>query len=562
MRLVECVPNFSEGRNQKTIDAIAEAISSTEGVELLDVDPGKATNRTVMTFVGEPEAVLQAAFQAISRAASLIDMRLHQGEHPRMGATDVCPFIPVSGVSMQECVELAKRLGQMVAEQLSIPVYLYAEAAQVPERRSLADIRKGEYEALPEKMKDDAFKPDFGPCKFNSVSGATVIGARQFLIAYNINLNTRSQKLANEIALNIREAGRAKRDDQGKIVRDTQGQAVNTPGLLKACRAVGWYIDEYKRAQVSINLTDYKVTSVHTAFDESLRQAESLGLRVTGSEVVGLIPLEPMLDAGRHYLARQGRCTGVSDAELIECAVQSLGLSDLGPFDAQKKIIEYRVGHKSNLLKDMTLAEFADELSSESPAPGGGSVAALCGVLAAALSSMVANLTYGKTSFAGGKTSFEPLDELMNDLALKAQKLKMQFLQLVDEDTQAFNAILAARRLPKDTPENQERRLSALLLANKKATLTPLEVLSKTLEVIALAEMLVEKGNPNSLSDTGVAALAARAAAEGAYYNVLINLKDLEDHSFAEEIRCRADSLIEQARQLTGGIHAQVLTRL
>lgn len=555
MRLVECVPNFSEGRNSKVIDAIADAIKGVEGVELLDIDPGRGTNRTVMTFVGEPQAALEAAFQAISRAAALIDMRQHQGAHPRMGATDVCPFIPVSGVTMQECVELAKQLGKRVGDELGIPVYLYAEAAQVPARASLADIRKGEYEALPEKMKTPDFKPDFGPCKFNSVSGATVIGARPFLIAYNVNLNTRSQKLANEIALNIREAGRSKRDGNGKILRDAEGNPVSEPGTLKACRAVGWYIDEFNRAQVSINLIDFKTTSVHQAFDEVCRQADKLGLRVTGSEIVGLIPLVPMLQAGRHYLSKQGRCTGVSDAELVQIAVQSLGLSDLSPFDPRQKIIEYRVEKEDKLLRNMTVSAFLDELSGESAAPGGGSVAALSGSLSASLSSMVANLTYGKKGF-------EILSELMDDIATRAQQLKSEFLRLVDEDTQAFNKILEARRLPKDSDANKQLRETAILEANKHATAVPLNVLRKSLTAMELAQLIVEKGNPNSLSDGGVAGLTAAAAAEGAYYNVLINLGGIEDANFKKVVLADADGLVDEARKRADAMRKQVLFRL
>ena len=343
MQLVECVPNFSEGRNEKVIDAIADAIRAVSGVSLLDVDPGYSTNRTVVTFVGQPEQVVEAAYQAISKASQLIDMRKHQGEHPRMGATDVCPFVPVSGITMEQCVELANTLGERVGRDLGIPIYLYGEAAKKAERRSLADIRQGEYEALNEKMKDSGFKPDFGPSAFNAASGATVIGARQFLIAYNVNLNTRSKKLANEIAFNIREAGRAKRNAKGEIEKDASGNTIKVPGTLKEVRAVGWYVDEYQRAQVSINLTNFEVTSLHQAFDEVVRQAELLGLRVTGSEIVGLVPLAPMLEAGMHYLRKQGRSTGVSEAEIVECAVQSLGLAELSPFVAKEKIIEYRV---------------------------------------------------------------------------------------------------------------------------------------------------------------------------------------------------------------------------
>jgi glutamate formiminotransferase/formiminotetrahydrofolate cyclodeaminase len=555
MRLVECVPNFSEGRNQKVLDAIAESIRSVEGVELLDVDPGKATNRTVMTFVGEPEAAVEAAFKAIAKAAELIDMRVHQGAHPRMGATDVCPFVPVSAMSMQDCAELAKRLGARVGAELGIPVYLYAEAAQSPERRNLAEVRKGEYEGLSERMKEDGFKPDFGPGQFNAASGATVIGARPFLIAYNVNLNTKSQKLANEVALSIREGGRAKRDQQGKIVKDASGATVMVPGALKACKAVGWYIDEYQRAQVSINLVDYKITAIHDAFDQCCLEAERLGMRVTGSELVGLTPLEPMLEAGRHYLAKQGRSTGVPDAELIQIAVQSLGLGELSPFSAERKIIEFRVAKESKRLKNLTVSDFVDELSTDSPAPGGGSVAALSAGLSAGLSAMVANLTHAKKEFESSKT-------FMDQTAVRAQRLKSQCLEAVDADTDAFNQIIAARRLPKDTEKNQADRLAAILAANKQATLVPLSVMASSLEAVELAELMVERGNPNSVSDAGVAGLMARASADGAYYNVLINLQGLEDEIFCAQSLSEAQELHEKVRLRADALHEKVIAKL
>jgi glutamate formiminotransferase/formiminotetrahydrofolate cyclodeaminase len=554
MQLIECVPNFSEGRNRKTIDAIADAIQSIEGVTLLDVDPGKSTNRTVMTFVGAPGAAVAAAFQAIARAAAMIDMRAHHGAHPRMGATDVCPLVPVAGLTMQDCAELARHLGKRVGDELGIPVYLYAAAASAPERRSLADIRAGEYEGLAERM-NGGFLPDFGPPQFNAKSGATVIGARPFLIAYNVNLNSRSQKLAHEIALAIREAGRARRDPSGAVVKDAAGKTIKESGLLKACQAVGWYIDEYRRAQVSINLLDYRVTSIHQAFDECVRQAEQRGLRVTGSEIVGLTPLEPVLMAGRHYLARQGRCTGVPEAELVECAVQSLGLSELSRFDPQAKIIEYRVADKSQRLQNMTVAQFADELSSESPAPGGGSVAALCGALSAALSSMVANLTHGKKGFEASRAA-------MDEVAGRAQGLKAEFLRLMDADTEAFNKVMEALRLPKGTPAEQAVRAQALQKASREATLVPLAVLEQSAKALELAAALAEKGNPNSLSDSGVAGLTARAAAEGAYYNVLINLPSIEDEAFRQETRQKADALAATIAQRAGQLRDRVATDL
>lgn len=554
MRVVECVPNFSEGRNAKVIDAIAETIRSTEGVTLLDVDPGKSTNRTVYTFVGDPEAACDAAFQAIARAASLIDMRQHKGAHPRIGATDVCPFIPVSGVSMQDCVQLAKKLGKRVGEELKIPVYLYAEAAQEPQRQNLADVRQGEYEALAERMRN-GFKPDFGPAEFNAATGATVIGARKFLIAYNVNLNTKSQKLANEIALSIREGGRAKRDADGNIVKDSSGATVKVPGTLQAAKAVGWYVDEYERAQVSINLVDYHVTSMHHAFDECCRQAEKLGLRVTGSEVVGLVPLEPILAAGKHYLAKQGRCTGVPETELVNIAIQSMGLSEITAFDPRKKIIEYTVAAEEKLLKDLTVSRFVDELSADSPAPGGGSVAALCGSLSVALASMVANLTHAKKGM-------ESMQTLMEDIAIRAQALKCQFVSAIDDDTKAFNRIAEARKMPKDTDENKAARDQAIDQANKDATLVPLKVLEKSLLAVELAEFVAEKGNPATLSDAGVAALTARAAAEGANYNVLINLAAMDDQAFVADVKKRASTAVEEVRRRCDALHGFVLTRL
>ncbi len=554
MRLVECVPNFSEGRSQKVIDAIAEAVRSVEGVTLLDVDPGKSTNRTVFTFVGEPELVLEAAFQSISRAAALIDMRKHKGAHPRMGATDVCPFVPVSGVTMKECADLARRLGQRVGDELAIPVYLYAEAATTPQRTSLADVRQGEYEALAERMRN-GFTPDFGPAQFNAAAGATVIGARPFLIAYNVNLNTRTQKLANEIALNIREGGRAKRDETGALVKDEEGKTVKVPGLLKACRAVGWYVEEYKQAQVSINLVDYKLTSLEHAFDECCAQAELLGLRVTGSEIVGMVPLEPIVQAGRHYLRKQGRCSGVSEQELVDAAITSLGLADVGLFDPSRKIIEYAIAPADKLLRHLRLDQFADELSSDSPAPGGGSVAALCGALSASLSAMVANLTHGKKGF-------EHLNSEMDDIAVRAQQLKEGFLKAIDADTQAFNKIGAARRMAKDTDEAKQLRDQAIEDANKEATIVPFSVVCLALEALMLADLVATKGNPNTLSDAGVAGMTARSAGEAACYNVLINLPSIKDKDFRESIAKRCETTIAEIRRRSQALHERVLDKL
>lgn len=554
MRVVECVPNFSEGRNQKVIDGIADAIRSVEGVTLLDIDPGKSTNRTVFTFVGDPERVLEAAYQSIARAASLIDMRKHTGAHPRMGATDVCPFIPVSGVTMEECAELARRLGKRVGDELEIPVYLYAEAAATPERRSLADVRQGEYEGLAERMRS-GFVPDFGPPDFNAAAGATVIGARPFLIAYNVNLNTKNQKLANEVALSIREGGRAKRDSSGAIVKDEQGKSVKVPGLLKACRAVGWFVEEYKQAQVSINLVDYRQTSLEHAFDECCAQASRLGLRVTGSEIVGMVPLEPILQAGRHYLHKQGRCAGVPEKELVDAAVTSLGLTDVASFDPAKKIIEYAIAPAEKLLRKMRVDEFADELSSDSPAPGGGSVAALCGALSASLSSMVASLTHGKKGF-------EHLNVEMDEVGLRAQQLKEGFLKAIDADTAAFNKIGAARRMAKDTDEAKQLREAAIEDANKEATIVPFSVVCLALEAVTLAEIAAEKGNPNTLSDAGVAGLTARSGGEAAYYNVLINLPAINDMDFRASIAKKAEITMGELRQRSRSLHEKVVKKL
>ncbi len=554
MRLVECVPNFSEGRNQKVIDAIADAILSVEGARLLDVDPGKSTNRTVFTIVGEPEPVSEAAYQAIKRAASLIDMRQHKGEHSRIGATDVCPFIPISGLSMEDCAELARKLGKRVGDELSIPVYLYAEAASKPERQNLADIRQGEYEGLAERMKN-GFTPDFGPHEFNAGAGATVIGARPFLIAYNTNLNTKSKKLANEIALTIREAGRAKRDGNGNIVKDASGQTIKEAGTLKACKAVGWFVEEYNRAQISINLVDYHQTSIEHAFEECSKQAEKLGLRVTGSEIVGMVPLEAMLEAGRYYLKKQGRSTGVPEKELVDSAVISLGLAEISPFDPQKKIIEYAIADNAKQLRKMSITAFADELSSDSPAPGGGSVAALSGAMSASLSSMVASLTFGRKGF-------EQVNGVMEELACRAQKLKDNFLQAIDDDTNAFNKIAAAQRLPKDSDEKKKVRDKAMRAAQQEATLVPLKVLKFSLEAIELAEIVAEKGNPNTLSDAGVAALNARAAGDAALYNVLINLPGIADPEFVADVKSRATQMGDILRQRCQKLHEQVLKQL
>jgi glutamate formiminotransferase/formiminotetrahydrofolate cyclodeaminase len=536
MKLVECVPNFSEGRDLEKIRAITGEIEAVAGVKLLDVDPGASTNRTVVTFIGPPEAVEEAAFRAIAKAAEVIDMRAHKGAHPRMGATDVCPFVPVSGVTMEDCVRLAAALGRRVAGELGIPVYLYEAAARKPERRNLATVRAGEYEGLPEKLKDPRWAPDFGESVFNPKSGATIVGAREFLIAYNINLNTRDRKLAHEIALSLRESGRAKRDRDGNIVKDARGGTVKVPGKFKEVKSVGWYVEDYGVAQISVNFTNYKRTPVHVVFDEAVRLAAKLGLRVTGSELVGLIPKEALLMAGRHYFEKQGKSPGVPETELIRMAVRSLGLSDVVPFEPDKKIIESQVREPGPALAGMSLRGFADELSMDSPAPGGGSVAALCGSLSAGLSAMVANLTVGKKGY-------EAVRDAMVDTAVRAQALKDLLLEAVDRDTKAFNKVMEAFRLPKTTPEQAEEKDRAVEEANKEATRVPLEVLERSVQAARLARTAAAQGNKNSLSDAGVAGLTAQTAGEGAYYNVLINLAGIKDARFAADVRRRASAL-------------------
>jgi len=538
-KIVECVPNFSEGRDMKIIDKITDEIKKIPGAELLDVDPGKDTNRTVVTLAGEPGAVCEAAFQAIKKAAELIDMSKHTGAHPRMGATDVCPFVPVSGLTMDDCVDIAKKLGKRVGEELGIPVYLYENAAACEERRSLAYIREGEYEALPEKLKKDEFKPDFGKPVFNPKSGATVIGAREFLVAYNVNLNTRDVKIAKRIANLVREKGR-------EATNKETGVKEQIPGALKAVRGVGWYIPEYNMAQLSFNLLNYNISPLYRVFEESEKYAHENGIRVTGSELVGLIPLDAMLECGRHFLKKQGGSTGVSEKELIRIAVQTLGLEELGEFNPEHKIIEYRL-RKKGRLASMNIYEFADELASDSPAPGGGSVSALNGTLSAGLSAMVGNLSFGKKQYADVK-------DLMADVADRGQRLKDFFIESIDKDTDAFNKIMAGFSMPKGTDEEKAARDKAIREGTKEATLVPFSVLEKTREAAELALIVAEKGNRNSLSDSGVAGLTAAAAAEGAFYNVMINLAGIEDETFKNDISARAADIFKQVEEITGKI--------
>jgi glutamate formiminotransferase/formiminotetrahydrofolate cyclodeaminase len=549
-RLVECVPNFSEGRDRGVIDAIAQALASAPGVKLLDVDPGADTNRTVYTLVGPPDGVAEAAFRGARKAAELIDMRAHKGAHPRMGALDVCPFIPVADITMAECADLAKAVGRRIGDELQIPVYFYEHAAVTEARRSLANIRAGEYEGLPEKLANPAWVPDAGPSRFNARSGGTVVGAREFLLAYNVNLNTLDRRLANEIALNMREGGRAKRDAKGEIVRDADGVSVKVPGRLQAVRAIGWYIEQYRQAQVSINLLDYKATPLHVVFETAREEAEKLGLVVTGSELVGLTPMAPMLEAGKYFLRKQGKSAGVPERELVEMAVRSMGLDQVAPFDPAKKIIEYHFAPAAPLMS-MTAARFLDEVSTESPAPGGGSVAALMGSLGAALATMVANLTVGKKGYEGAW-------EELAALAERGQLLKDRLARAVDEDTEAFNRVMDAMRLPKGTPEQQAERGRAIEEANKAAADVPLQTARLCVEAITLAGKAAELGNRNSVSDAGVAALAARAGAEGAALNVRINLGGIGDAEYKTRAAAEAAALELDARRSCDAVLARV----
>lgn len=530
--IVECVPNISEGRDRSIIDACANAAAAVDGVTLLDVDPGADTNRTVITIAGAPDAVVEGAFQLIKKSHELIDMSKHSGEHPRAGATDVCPFVPVSGVTMDDCVELAKRLGKRVGEELDVPVYLYEYAASKPEWSNLAVVRKGEYEALPDKMKDPAWKPDFGPHEFRPKFGAVHVSARKFLIAYNINLNSRHARHAKDIALVIREKGHVLRDDKRRILRGPDGKpAITIPGAFKNCKAAGWYLEEFKQAQVTMNLTDPDVTSVHQVFDYVDGMTRTMGLRVTGSEIVGLIPLQPMLEAGRFFLSKQGRSVAVEDRELVRVAVESMGLEDMTEFDPDKKVVEYAIAaedKRSDRLVDMDLVTFNDVLASEAPAPGGGSVAALAGALAASLAAMVGNLTHGKEKYAAAWNEVEVA-------AVTGQSLKAKLLAAIDDDTDAFNAVLEAMRLPKSSEDQIAVRASAIDEANKGATNVPYSVCENALATYDLIDLMVAKGNPNSISDAAVAAYCAHTAVHGAALNVRINLPGIEDKAWRKE---------------------------
>jgi len=545
-KLIECVPNISEGRDQAVIDAVTSVIQDVDGVHLLDVDPGADTNRTVITFIGDPAGVAEAAFRVVKRAGELIDMSKQTGAHPRHGATDVCPFVPVKGVTMEECVAVAREVGDRIGRELDIPVYLYEEAASSPERRNLAHVRKGEYEALGDKLGTEEWKPDFGPNAWNARSqrtGATNVSARGFLVAYNVNLNTRNKSIASQIALDIKEAGRAKRDADGVLLRDEANRPILEPGPYKldACKAVGWIIEEYDRAQVSINLVNTAVTKPHQAFDACSASALDRGARVTGSELVGLIPEGDLLAAGKHYLRKAGQSAGIPKAMIIETAIQSMGLRELGPFDPRDKIIEYQAGMVDGRLVSMTNREFVDELSSDSPAPGGGSVAALCAAQAAGLTAMVGNLTVGKKKYPD-------VQDRVKEIAELGQDLKDFFLAAIDDDTDAFNAVMDCFGLPKGTPAQKAARDRAVAEATRGATRVPLAVLEKVPGLLELADEIGRIGNAASLSDAGVAVLAAMAGAEGAYYNVLINLEGLKDLDQSDEPGFLDDTL-GRARQ-------------
>ncbi|MFA8301317.1 MAG: glutamate formimidoyltransferase [Hyphomicrobiales bacterium] len=544
-KLIECVPNFSEGRDMGIIKQITDEIEKIEGVKLLDIDPGAATNRTVVTLVGTPDEVVEAAFQAVKKASELIDMTGHTGAHPRMGATDVCPFVPVSNITMEETVEYAHKLAKRIGEELNIPIYCYENAAIIEERQNLAVCRQGEYEALPKKLQEERWKPDFGPAEFNATAGATAVGARDFLVAYNINFNTTSTRRANSVAFDVREKGRVKRDGDpinGKVVLDENGNKVWEPGKLKSVKAIGWFIEEYGIAQISMNLTNINICSIHKAFDAVCESAGERGIRVTGSELVGLVPLNALLDAGKYFMKKQRRSAGVSEAELIRLAIKTLGLDELKPFKPEERIIEYVLRDKAPQLVDMNLVEFADETASESPAPGGGSISAYVGSLGASLATMVANLS-------SHKKAWDAKWEVYSDWAEKGQKIKDELIRLVDEDTRAFNKIMDCFGMPKGTDEEKAAKKAALEAANKYAMEVPFRVMEASMASMEVIKAMAETGNPNSVSDAGVGALCARTAVMGAYLNVKINATGVEDKAFAEDLLKRGAE-VEKATQM------------
>ena len=559
-KLIECVPNFSEGRDQNVIREITDAIKSADGVSLLDVDPGASTNRTVVTFVGSPDAAIEAAFRGIRKAAELIDMRKHKGAHPRMGATDVCPFIPVSNVNWEEAIDCANRLAKRVGDELKIPVYLYEKAAKNKSRSNLSVIRVGEYEGFFEKIRQPEWKPDFGPAVFNEKSGATVIGVRDFLVAYNANLNTKSVRRANSVAFDVREQGRVQTEDgmpAGKPVLDPNGEPIRVPGMLRHVKAIGWFVKEYGIAQVSMNLTNIEETPLHAAFDACCESAAKRGLRVTGSEIVGMVPKKCLVDAGRYFLRKQKWSEGVSDEELIHIAIRSMGLSELRPFDPKEKVIEFKIESaepKSSLAK-MNLREFCNETLSDSPAPGGGSVAALMGALGASLGGMVANLS-------AGKRGWDDKLEYFSNWAVKAQQLKDELLSLVDQDTAAFNKVMDAFALSKESAEEKASRSAAIEQATKYAAEVPLKVMETASKSYELLAEMAEKGNPASVSDVGVGALATRACIEGAALNVRINLTQLKDEKFKGALAQRMQNISADSDAQFEKIHETVGSRL
>ena len=564
-RIIECVPNFSEGRNMETIKQITDVIEASKGVKLLDVDPGEATNRTVVTFVGEPEAVCNAAVAAIKRATELIDMRQHKGAHPRMGACDVCPLIPVSGITLEECAELARALAKRISEETNVPTYCYEAAAFTPERRNLAVCRAGEYEALPEKMMDDKRKPDFGARPYDegvAKTGATAIGARDFLVAVNYNLNTTSTRRANAIAFDVREKGRPMREGNpitGKIIKDENGNPVMKPGTLKACKAIGWFIEEYGIAQVSMNMTNLSITPLHVAFDEVCRAADARGVRVTGAEIVGLVPKSALVDAGRHFLRKQNRSTGLPERELVRIAIESMGLGNLKPFNPEEKVVEYILEAEEQKgvkkLVDMTCTGFAEETASESPAPGGGSISAYMGALAAALGTMVANLS-------SHKAGWDDRWEYFSNWADNGMAVMNELLYLVDEDTAAFNKIMDVFGMPKGTEEEKAARAEAMEVATLYATQVPLRTMKAAYKAFDVVRAMAEEGNPNSVSDAGVGALAARSAVMGACLNVKINAAGLKDRAMAEALVKEAEEIQAAAQKAEAEILAVVESKI
>ena len=552
-QIIECVPNISEGIDTNKIKIIATEVEKIEGIKLLNIDPGKATNRTVITFVGEPQNVIDAAFLLIKKSQELIDMRNHLGEHPRMGATDVCPLVPISNISMTECVKWAHKLGKRVGEELNIPVYHYEEAAKEEKRRNLANCRQGEYEGLSKKLENENWRPDYGPKNFNESvkkSGATAISARDFLVAYNINLNTTSTRRANAVAFDIREAGRIKREGgslNGKIIKDKDGNPIKEPGLFKSVKGIGWYIEEYGIAQISYNLTNINTASLHDVFDKTCERANLRGMRVTGSELVGLVPKKVLVDAGKHFLKKQKRSLGISEKEIIKIAVKTLGLDELAPFNIKERVIEYMLDDLDNKLIDLSLSDFANETASESPAPGGGSIAAYCGSIGVALGTMVANLS-------SHKRGWDDRWEEFSIWAEKGMQYQKTLLELVDEDTDAFNKIMDAFRLPKDSDDAISKRNEEIQKATKNAILTPFKVMTTAFNSMEIMKAMAEIGNPNSVTDAGVGALCARTSVIGAFLNVKINCADYEDKKFVKDITEKGQKLVDKACKLENEI--------